>query len=338
MLGDTDEERALAGDQLYVDLDLSHDNLPAGARIAVGDDVVLEVTAKPHAGCKKFLSRFGEDAVAFVNSEEGSRLRLRGLNARVVHGGVRRVSATTYAGWLFRPRPARSQEGHRLTRHCKGHEQRVPRQRAGPAPQPRLEPRAARTARHLVAVRLPGARRRRQADDTRPFSFGAPAEGPVLPPQAPSAPQKRAPAARASQPPSWRPACSSAAPPVSVAPRLWTSTHDNPVASSPIVTQSGSSAVPAAADSDSIVKVAHNVLPSVVKINVSGSSGSGSGSGIILSADGKILTNNHVASLAGNERSDHASTSTTAPTPRRRSSAPTRSPTPPSSRPRVSPA
>ena len=91
MLGDTDEERAWAGDQLYVDLDLSHDNLPAGARISVGDDAVLEVTAKPHAGCKKFLSRFGEDALAFVNSEEGSRLRLRGLNARVVHGGSVRV-------------------------------------------------------------------------------------------------------------------------------------------------------------------------------------------------------------------------------------------------------
>jgi MOSC domain-containing protein YiiM len=91
LLGDTDDERALAGDQLYVDLDLSHDNLPAGTRIQVGDDVVLEVTAKPHAGCKKFLARFGEDAVAFVNSDEGRRLRLRGLNARVVHGGVVRV-------------------------------------------------------------------------------------------------------------------------------------------------------------------------------------------------------------------------------------------------------
>jgi hypothetical protein len=88
LLGDTDDERALAGDQLYVDLDLSFDNLPAGSRIAIGDDVVLEVTAKPHAGCKKFLARYGADAVAFVNSEEGVRLRLRGLNARVVHGGV----------------------------------------------------------------------------------------------------------------------------------------------------------------------------------------------------------------------------------------------------------
>jgi hypothetical protein len=88
LLGDTDEERALAGDQLYVDLDLSHDNLPAGSRIAIGDDVVLEVSARPHAGCAKYKARFGEETLAFVNSEEGSRLRLRGLNARVVHGGV----------------------------------------------------------------------------------------------------------------------------------------------------------------------------------------------------------------------------------------------------------
>jgi hypothetical protein len=104
LLADTDGERALAGDQLYVDLDLSHDHLPAGARFAVGDDVVLEVSAKPHAGCKKFLARFGPDAVAFVNSEEGTRLRLRGLNARVVRGGrvrpgdpVRRLAPPTDA-------------------------------------------------------------------------------------------------------------------------------------------------------------------------------------------------------------------------------------------------
>jgi hypothetical protein len=91
LLGDSDEERALAGDQLYVDLDLSHDNLPTGSRLQVGDDVVLEVTAKPHAGCKKFLAHFGTEAVAFVNSVEGRRLRLRGLNTRVVQGGVVRV-------------------------------------------------------------------------------------------------------------------------------------------------------------------------------------------------------------------------------------------------------
>ena len=88
VLSDDPEVQALAGDQLYVDLDLSHDNLPAGTRIAVGDEVVLEVSAKPHAGCKKFLARFGPEAVAFVNGEVGAPMRLRGLNARVVHSGV----------------------------------------------------------------------------------------------------------------------------------------------------------------------------------------------------------------------------------------------------------
>jgi putative serine protease PepD len=75
----------------------------------------------------------------------------------------------------------------------------------------------------------------------------------------------------------------------------WTSTHDT-VQSSPVLTQSGSKTVPAAA-TGSIEKVAQGVLPSVVKIDVSGAQGSGSGSGIILSQDGKILTNNHVVAI-----------------------------------------
>jgi len=81
-------EQALAGDQLYVDLDLSHDNLPTGTRLAIGATAVIEVTAKPHNGCKKFLRHFGEEVVQFVNSELGKAMRLRGLNARVVTGGV----------------------------------------------------------------------------------------------------------------------------------------------------------------------------------------------------------------------------------------------------------
>ncbi len=88
LLSDDPREQALAGDQLYVDLDLSHENLPAGARLSVGDKAVIEVTAKPHAGCKKFLNQFGEEAVAFVNSDVGRAMRLRGLNARIVTGGV----------------------------------------------------------------------------------------------------------------------------------------------------------------------------------------------------------------------------------------------------------
>jgi hypothetical protein len=88
LLAGTDEGRALAGDQLYIDLDLSHANLPTGTRLSVGESAVLEVTAKPHNGCRKFLDRYGEDAAAFVNSEVGKELRLRGLNARVVTGGT----------------------------------------------------------------------------------------------------------------------------------------------------------------------------------------------------------------------------------------------------------
>jgi hypothetical protein len=88
LLADDDDERALAGDQLYVDLDLSVDHLPVGTRLSVGDDALLEITAKPHRGCKKFLARFGPDVLAFVNSDEGLRLRLRGVYARVVEGGV----------------------------------------------------------------------------------------------------------------------------------------------------------------------------------------------------------------------------------------------------------
>jgi hypothetical protein len=80
----------LAGDELYVDLDLSEENLPPGTRLALGS-AVIEVTAQPHTGCKKFVERFGSDAVQFVNSPLGKRLRLRGLNAKVVRPGVIRV-------------------------------------------------------------------------------------------------------------------------------------------------------------------------------------------------------------------------------------------------------
>uniref|UniRef100_UPI0039836210 MOSC domain-containing protein n=1 Tax=Gaiella sp. TaxID=2663207 RepID=UPI0039836210 len=72
----------LAGDQLYVDLDLSVDNLPAGTQLSVGDAVV-EVTPEPHTGCAKFSARFGTEALKFVNKSPGRELRLRGVNARV---------------------------------------------------------------------------------------------------------------------------------------------------------------------------------------------------------------------------------------------------------------
>ena len=80
----------LAGDQLFVDLDISCDNLPPGTRLAIGG-AEIEVTAEPHTGCAKFLERFGKDALQFVNSADGRQLRLRGANARVIRGGPIRV-------------------------------------------------------------------------------------------------------------------------------------------------------------------------------------------------------------------------------------------------------
>lgn len=77
----------LAGDQLYVDLDLSAANLPPGTRLAVGG-AVIEVTAVPHTGCAKFTHRFGPDAMKFVNSPFGRALNLRGINAKVVQSGT----------------------------------------------------------------------------------------------------------------------------------------------------------------------------------------------------------------------------------------------------------
>ena len=82
----------LAGDQLFIDMDLSDDNLPAGTHLAI-DSAVIEVTAQPHTGCLKFMARFGPDAMRFVNSAVGKQLHLRGINARVVQLGVIRVGS-----------------------------------------------------------------------------------------------------------------------------------------------------------------------------------------------------------------------------------------------------
>jgi len=80
----------LAGDQLFLDLDLSGENLPPGTRLSIGS-AVIEVTPQPHTGCQKFVSRFGLDAMKFVNSPLGRQLNLRGINAKVVQPGVIRV-------------------------------------------------------------------------------------------------------------------------------------------------------------------------------------------------------------------------------------------------------
>ncbi|HUQ40747.1 MAG TPA: hypothetical protein VM030_11400 [Acidimicrobiales bacterium] len=91
----TPDRWALAGDQLYVDLDLTPENLPAGTRLQLGS-AVIEVTDQPHNGCPKFVERFGADALRFVMSPVGKELRLRGINARVVTAGtVRRGDTVT---------------------------------------------------------------------------------------------------------------------------------------------------------------------------------------------------------------------------------------------------
>jgi hypothetical protein len=81
------ERWPLAGDQLFIDLDLTGQNLPPGTRLRIGS-AVLEVTAQPHTGCAKFIERFGADAAQFVNSTIGRELNLRGINARVVVSGT----------------------------------------------------------------------------------------------------------------------------------------------------------------------------------------------------------------------------------------------------------
>lgn len=77
----------LAGDQLFIDFDLSADNLPPGTRLTIGE-AVIEVTPEPHTGCQKFVNRFGGDAMKFVNSAIGRELHLRGINAKVVQSGA----------------------------------------------------------------------------------------------------------------------------------------------------------------------------------------------------------------------------------------------------------
>lgn len=80
------DRRELAGDQLYVDMDLSPENLPPGTQLTIGDAVV-EVTEPPHTACKKFAARFGKDAVVFVNAGLGRSLNFRGICAKVVQSG-----------------------------------------------------------------------------------------------------------------------------------------------------------------------------------------------------------------------------------------------------------
>jgi len=78
----------LAGDQLYVDLDLTEANLPARTRLRIGS-AVIQVSPVPHTGCAKFVQRFGMDAMTFVNAQK--TLHMRGINTRIVSSGEIRV-------------------------------------------------------------------------------------------------------------------------------------------------------------------------------------------------------------------------------------------------------
>ena len=84
------ERRQLAGDQFFVDFDLSVENIPPGTRLTLGQ-ATIEITEIPHRGCGKFSARFGVDALKFVNSEVGRELNLRGVNAKIIDAGVVRT-------------------------------------------------------------------------------------------------------------------------------------------------------------------------------------------------------------------------------------------------------
>ena len=91
LVAQTKDRWKLAGDQLFVDFDLSRENLPPGTQISIGK-AVIEVTEIPHTGCKKFVARFGLEAMKFVNSEFGRQNGFRGINAKVVQPGEIRVN------------------------------------------------------------------------------------------------------------------------------------------------------------------------------------------------------------------------------------------------------
>ncbi|HQU92311.1 MAG TPA: hypothetical protein PLK77_08445 [Pyrinomonadaceae bacterium] len=86
LIAGTRERVQLAGDQLFVDLDLSPDNIPPGTQLSIGD-AVIEITPIPHLGCKKFVERFGIDAMKYANSDFGRGHNLRGVNAKVLTAG-----------------------------------------------------------------------------------------------------------------------------------------------------------------------------------------------------------------------------------------------------------
>jgi hypothetical protein len=86
LVGDDPSRLHVPGDNLVVDLDLSVAALPVGARLEVGG-ALIEITAKPHAGCAKFGARVGRDALRWVNVADHRPRRLRGVFGRILRGG-----------------------------------------------------------------------------------------------------------------------------------------------------------------------------------------------------------------------------------------------------------
>ena len=93
LMAQSEERWRLAGDQLLIDIDMSKANLPPGTRLAVGS-AVIEISEEPHTGCAKFADRFGRDALRFVSTQTAMRMRLRGVNTRVVRSGAIRAGDT----------------------------------------------------------------------------------------------------------------------------------------------------------------------------------------------------------------------------------------------------
>jgi MOSC domain-containing protein YiiM len=84
----SEEAICLAGDNLVVDFDLTDANVKPGSRLAIGPEVVIEITDKEHTGCYKLEGRYGHEAKAFMNNKARKSLHLRGRYAFVVSGGT----------------------------------------------------------------------------------------------------------------------------------------------------------------------------------------------------------------------------------------------------------
>ena len=82
-----------AGDNFFLDMDLTPANMPPGTRFAIGTAEFV-VTDEPHNGCQSFIDRYGRDACLFVNTGRGKSLRLRGIYARVTKDGTVSVGDT----------------------------------------------------------------------------------------------------------------------------------------------------------------------------------------------------------------------------------------------------